>query len=148
VLAFEMMLLNASGASADGLKIALLMGSANPGQDALIAGFHATPAVPLAGPPVDVPAGEGGRIPGTLLLEAERIHVVKVGERPMFVPIVMIDLRWRGGLTLRRQAVDLMVGTTGQGGKLGPIWLDRGTQRQSNLAAARYFVRAVPEAAA
>jgi len=146
VLDFEMGLVNASGVTAEGLKIALMMASASPAQDEHIAGFHAAPAVPLAGPPVDISSGEGGRVPGKLLLEARHIHVVRIGDRPMFVPIVMIDLRWRGGLSLRHHAADFMVGTAGQGGKLGPIWLDRGAQRQSGLAANRYFIRAAPVA--
>jgi hypothetical protein len=151
VLEFELGLFNASGASADGLRVSLLLASANPDQDALIASFHASSALPAAGPPLDMPAGEGGRIPGKLAIEAERIHVVQVGGRPMFVPIVLIDLRWRGGLSIRRHGATFMVGTAGQsggqGGKLGPIWLDRGAQRQTGLAANRYLPQARPVAA-
>ncbi len=139
VLEFEMDLRNISGASADGLRISLLIASANPDQDMMIAGFHAASALPAAGQPVDLPAGEGGLVPGKLEIEADRIHVVEVGGRPMFVPIVLIDLRWRGGLSIRRHGADFMIGTAGQGGKLGPIWLDRGAQRVGGLAATRYL---------
>lgn len=147
ILEFEMGLRNASGVSADGLRVSLLLASANPEQDALIANFHAASGLPEAGPPVDLPAGEGGRIPGKLAIEAERIHVVQVGGRAMFVPIMLIDLRWRGGLSIRRHGADFMVGTAGQGGKLGPIWLDRGAQRIGGLAATRYLPQARPVAA-
>jgi hypothetical protein len=147
VLDFEIGLQNLSGGSADGLKIALLLASANPEQDMLIANYQASSTLPVAAPPVDVPAGEGGRIPGQLAIERERIHVVQVGGRPMFVPLFLIDLRWRGGLSLRRHGAAFMVGTAGQGGKLGPIWLDRGIQRVSGLAATRYQAQARPVAA-
>ncbi|MES2445406.1 MAG: hypothetical protein V4574_21475 [Pseudomonadota bacterium] len=152
VLDFEMGLLNLSGGAADGLRVSLLMASANPDQDAMIASFHAASTLPAAGPPVDLPAGEGGRIPGKLAIEADRIHIVPVGGRPMFVPLVLIDLRWRGGLSIRRHGAAFMVGTSGQGaggqaGKLGPIWLDRGAQRQAGLAASRYLPQARPVAA-
>lgn len=147
VLDFELGLQNLSGAQADGLKISLLLASANPEQDALIASFHASSGLPPAGPPVDLPTGEGGRIPGKLTIEADRIHVVHVGGRPMFVPILLVELRWRGGLSIRRQGAAFMLGTAGQGGKLGPIWLDRGAQRTSGLAASRYLPQARPVAA-
>lgn len=151
VLDFELGLQNLSGAQADGLKISLLLASANPDQDALIASFHASSGLPPAGPPVDLPAGEGGRIPGKLTIEADRIHVVHVGGRPMFVPILLVELRWRGGLSIRRHGADFMLGTAGQsggqGGKLGPIWLDRGAQRMMGLAATRYLPQARPVAA-
>lgn len=147
VLDFEIELRNLSGGQADGLKVSLLLASANPEQDALIASFQASSALPAAGPPVDLPAGEGGRVPGKLAIEAERIHVVHVGGRPMFVPLFLIDVRWRGGLSLRRHGAAFMVGTAGQGGKLGPIWLDRGAQRVGGLSATRYQAQARPVAA-
>lgn len=147
VLDFEIDLRNLTGAQADGLKVSLLLASANPEQDALIASFQGSSALPASGPPVDLPAGEGGRIPGKLAIEADRIHVVQVGGRPMFVPIFLIDLRWRGGLSLRHHGAAFMVGTAGQGGKLGPIWLDRGAQRVGGLSATRYQVQARPVAA-
>jgi hypothetical protein len=147
VLDFEIDLRNVSGAQADALKISLVLASANPDQDSLIASFQGSSGLPAAGPPVDLPAGEGGRIPGKLAIERDRIHVVQVGGRPMFVPLFLIDLRWRGGLSLRRHGAAFMIGTAGQGGKLGPIWLDRGAQRVLGLAATRYLPQARPVAA-
>ncbi len=146
LLEFEMVLLNASGALAEGMRVSMALISANPAQDAMIARFHDGPQAALAGPPVDVPPGAGGRIPGRLTLPRELFQVVTLGDRTMFMPMLLIDLRWRSGLSVRKQGSDFMVGTAGQGEKLGPIWLDRGHRRQPGLAATRYAPRTGPAA--
>jgi hypothetical protein len=93
-----------------------------------------------AGTPFDLAPGAGGRMPMRLALPRELIHVVEVAGRPMFVPLVMIELKWRAGISIRRFGADFMVGTAGQGGKVGLIWLDR-NQQARELAATRYLPR-------
>lgn len=147
VLEYELLIGNPSAASAEGVRVSLAMMSANPDQDLLVESFHTAPPVqPIASPFTLLPQA-GGRIAGKSLLTHERIHVVRVQGRPMFVPLVMVDVRWRGGLSIRQYGVDYMVGSAGQGGKLGPIWLDRGAQRTVGLAANRYFRKSAVQAA-
>lgn len=142
VLEFELLIGNVSGSAAENIRVTLAAMSAQPQQDAVITGFHAGPQGEPAGQPFDLLAGGGGRMPARLTLPREGIHVVQVGGRPMFVPMVLIDLRWRGGLSIRRFGADFMLGTAAQGGKLGPLWLDRPAPA-GPLAASRYFVREV-----
>ncbi|MEI9928529.1 MAG: hypothetical protein WDN44_13560 [Sphingomonas sp.] len=139
MLEFEMILANASGAMLEGLRVSLALASTSPAQDAMIAAFHGGPLGALAGPPVDLAPGQGGRIPARLALPRDQFHVVTVGDRPMFVPMVLVELRWRSALSVRRQGADFMVGTAAQSGKLGPIWLDRGPPRRAGLAARPLF---------
>ncbi|MDF7775954.1 hypothetical protein P1X14_11915 [Sphingomonas sp. AOB5] len=139
LLDFELVLTAAQ--PADGVRLIVAMMSASPDQDRQIAGFHAVPPVGMAQGPFDLPAGKGGRLSGKLSLPRDRFHVVDVGGRPMFVPVVLVDLRWNGGLSIRQQGADFMIGTEGQGGKLGPIWLDRGGQVSGPLAASRYLAK-------
>jgi hypothetical protein len=146
VLEIELLIGNRQAAAAEAIRPSLALISANPEQDRHIAGFHANPMVDPSGQPFDLAAGAGGRMPARLRVRREHIHVVQVGGRPMFVPIVMIDLRWRGGLSVRRFGLDFMIGTAGQGAKLGPIWLDR-AQLAAPLAATRYVPRPAPVAA-
>jgi len=80
-------------------------------------------------------------MPVRLAIPRSGVNVVQVSGRPMFVPIVLIDLRWRGGLSIRRFGADFMLGTAGQGDKLGPIWLDRPAPSGA-LAAHRYHAKA------
>ncbi|MCW3835778.1 hypothetical protein ACFQ1E_05390 [Sphingomonas canadensis] len=137
-LKLELVLGNPSDVPAEGIRLTLAMASARPDQDLMLSAFHARPPVPPVADPFDLPARSATRVPGTLSIAGDTLHVVNVGARPMFVPIVMLDIRWRGGLSIRHFSADFMVGTAGQGDKLGPIWLDRGNSRQTGLAMTRY----------
>lgn len=144
-LEFELLIGNGSGASAENIRIAFAAMSAHARQDEAIAGFHAGPPGEPGGPPFDLPAGGGGRMPARVAIAHTGMNVVQLGGRPMFVPMVLIDIRWRGGLSIRRFGADFILGTTGQGGKLGPIWLDRPAPK-GPLAANRYFAKQVAAA--
>jgi hypothetical protein len=140
VIEIELLISNATDAAADGVRLAVAPISASPRQDAEIAAFHAGSQLVPSTAPFDLPVAQGGRMPVRLSLPRDAVHVVDVGGRPMFVPIVAIDLRWRAGLSVRRFATSFMLGAAGQGGKLGPIWLDRG-QPRGPFAASRYAAR-------
>jgi hypothetical protein len=140
VLDFELLVGNLQPSAAENIRVMMAMMSANPDQDRNIAGYHANPIMDSAGTPFDLAAGAGGRMPVRLALPREMIHVVQIHGRPMFVPMVMVELKWRAGISIRRFGMDFMIGTPGQAGKLGPIWLDR-NQQASQLIATRYFPR-------
>ena len=140
MLECELLIGNTHGSAAENVRVTLAMMTASPDQDRNIAGFHANPMVDPAGTPFDLAAGAGGRMPVRLALPRELVHVVEVAGRPMFVPMVMIELKWRAGISIRRFGADFMVGTAGQGGKVGLIWLDR-NQQARELAATRYLPR-------
>lgn len=144
-LEFELLVGNLSGASAENIRIAFAAMSAHAQQDAVIAGFHGGPPGEPGGAPFDLAPGAGARMPVRLAIPHSGIQVVQVNGRPMFVPIVLVDVRWRGGLSLRRFGADFMLGTAGQGDKLGPFWLDRPAP-SGPLAANRYFARQVAAA--
>jgi len=146
VLDFELTVANATPAQIEGLRVAYGLMSASQIQDELIAAFHMTQLPPVADP-FNLAPRSGVRIPGQLGLAPDKINIVDVGGRPMFVPLLMIDLRWRSGLSLKHQSSDFMVGMGGPGEKLGPIWLDKGAQRHERLNATRYFPKPVPVAA-
>lgn len=145
LLEFELLIANASGEAAENVRVAYAAMSAHARQDEIIAGFHGGPPGEPGGPPFDVPPGGGGRMPVRLAIPRSSVNVVEIGGRPMFVPIVLIDLRWRGGLSIRRFGADFILGTAGQGDKLGPIWLDRPAP-SGQLAANRYFAKQVAAA--
>lgn len=146
LLEIELLIGNLQPGPAEAIRPSLALISANPDQDLHVAGFHANPVADPAGRAFDLAAGAGGRMPARLRVRREHLHVVQVGGRPMFVPLVMVDLRWRAGLSVRRFGADFMIGTAGQGPKLGPIWLDR-AQLPAPLAATRYFPKQAPVAA-
>lgn len=140
LLDFELLIGNLQASAAEHVRVTMAMMSANPDQDRHIAGYHANPMVDPAANAFDLAPGVGGRMPARLALPRELIHIVEVQRRPMFVPMVMIELKWRAGISIRRFGADFMVGSAGQGTKLGPIWLDR-NQQASQLGATRYLPR-------
>ncbi|WBY09366.1 hypothetical protein PIB19_08670 [Sphingomonas sp. 7/4-4] len=117
VLECELLIGNTQASAAENVRVNMAMMTASPDQDRNIAGFHANPMVDPAGTPFDLAPGAGGRMPMRLALPRELIHVVEVAGRPMFVPLVMIELKWRAGISIRRFGADFMVGTPGQGAR-------------------------------
>lgn len=146
ILDFELGIVNATNAPVDGIRLCYGMMSANEAQDPMIAGFHGS-QLPPAVEPFKLGPREGVRVPGRIGLEADRINVIDIGGRAMFVPLLMVDLRWSAGLSLKHRGTDFMVGMGRQGEKLGPIWLDRGAQRHERLNANRYVAKPVTVAA-
>jgi len=136
VFDLEIDVVNAASQAAEGLRPALALISASPDQDRWRAAFHAGPPLQNQGGPVDVAAGGRLRLPARLTLHREQLHVVTHGGRPLFVAMLLCDLRWRGGLSLRRFGTDFLLGAAGQGTRPGPIWLDR--PAPPALAAIRY----------
>jgi hypothetical protein len=125
VFDLEIDVVNAASQAAEGLRPALALISASPDQDRWRTAFHAGPPPQNQGGPVDVAAGGRLRLPARLTLHREQLHVVTHGGRPMFVAMLLCDLRWRSGLSLRRFGADFLLGAAGQGARPGPIWLDR-----------------------
>lgn len=140
LIELELLLGNRQREAAENVRVHLTMLSANPDQDRHAAAFHAATLLgDGAVPAFDLPSGAGGRIPVRLSLPSEALNIVQLAGRPMFVPMVLVDLRWRAGISIRRFGADFLVGTPGQGNKLGPIWMDRPVT--GALAAARYLPR-------
>lgn len=146
-LDFEAVVGNPTDIAMDGVRLAMAMVSASPQQDELSGAFHSAGGLEPLLPQFDLPAHEGRSFTARLMMARENVHVVTVGGKTMFVPFVLMDVRWRGGLSLKRHGADFMVGTAPQnGGKLGPIWFDR--WQHSGLAATRYFPRPLAQVAA
>jgi hypothetical protein len=145
LLELELLIGNRQAQPAEAVRLQVAPMSANPDQDRRIAGFHAASLIDNGVQPFDLAPGGGGRMPIRLVLPRDQLHLVQVGARTMFVPMVLVDLRWRSGISIRRFGADFMLGTAGQGDKLGPIWLDRPVT--GPLAATRYAPRASAAAA-
>lgn len=116
---------NAQPHPAEAIRPALALISAHPAQDQDIAAFHAGSVGMAQAQAFDMPSGGVVGLPVRLRLARERIHVVTLQGRPMFVALLMLDLRWRAGLSIRRSGADFLLGSAGPGDRPGPIWLDR-----------------------
>lgn len=132
----EIELTNLLPQAAEGLRPVLALISASPEQDQRSAAFHAGPPPQSMGGTIDLAPGARVSVPARLSLPREQLHVVALGGRPMFVAMLLCDLRWRSGLSVRRLGADFLLGAAGQGVRPGPIWLDRPAPR--TLAAIAY----------
>jgi hypothetical protein len=137
LVAFELLITNEGGSRAEDIRAVLGMITANAEQDRLISGFHSGARLAQALDPFSLAPGESRRLSGRLSLPSDSLNVVTVGDRPMFVPIVLANLRWRAGISIRSTGAAFMVGT-GQGERPGPFWLDRGGKLHDRLTARRY----------
>lgn len=125
----ELAITNTQTVVAEAVRPAVALISAHPGQDLDIAAFHGGPAGIAKAQAFDVPARGTVRLPVRLGLARERLHVVTVQGRPMMVALLMLDLRWRAGLSICRFGEDFLLGGAGSGARPGPIWLDRAPPR-------------------
>lgn len=137
IVELQLTLRNQGPETATAIRIRPALISASPEQEQVMQAFHA--AGTLGGSavqPFTLAPGEQQAVPLRLTMPADAIHVVTVSDRPMFVPVVMIDIAWRGGLSLKRLGADFMVGIQpAQGGRLGPIWLDREARMHEDVTA-------------
>lgn len=140
VIECAVLLGNLQPLAAEAVRLSIVPISASPEQDRQIAGFHAAAMLEPAVPAFDLAPGQSPRLPLRLRMPRAAVHVVDLGGRPIFVPLLLVDLRWRAGLSVRRFGADFVLGRPGQGDKLGPLRLDRPAPA-APLAATRYTPR-------
>lgn len=121
----ELEIANTRSERAEAIRPALALISAHPNQDVDIAAFHAATAAMAQAQAFDLAPGGALRLPVRMALPRSRLHLVSLGGRPMFVALLMLDLRWRAGLSIRRSGADFLIGSAGGTERPGPIWLDR-----------------------
>lgn len=139
LLRFELLLRNDGAVPLEGVRPVVVLGSAGPELANQIARFHAAAPTMSAAAQFDLPPGEARRLTGELILPGTAMHVTEVNDRAMIVPVVLVDLRWRGGLSIRADGVAFLIGTgSSETAKLGPIWVDRSGQRFTRLDARRF----------
>jgi hypothetical protein len=137
-LGFELIITNSGSQSADGLRAVVGLLTAGPDLDQLIGQFNVNAAIAAADDPVTLAPGQAHRVAGQIALAREQMHIASAAGRPMMVPVLVVNLRWRAGLSIRSGSEAFMIGTGDGTSKLGPIWLDRGRQRFTPLAVRRF----------
>ncbi len=139
VLEFAYLITNQGTTAADAVRPLLGMVTAGPDLDGQITQFHASAPISNNAEPFTLQPGETRRVTGQVALPRESMHVTTANNRPMIVPVVLANLRWRAGLTVRTFTDAFIVGTgLADVGKLGPFWLDRGARQHIQVAARRF----------
>ncbi|URW74549.1 hypothetical protein M9980_08145 [Sphingomonas donggukensis] len=142
VLAFELVVTNHGTASADAIRTTIALTSAGRDTAAEIAAFQAGADFAGGPEPFTLQPGESFVLGGEILLPGDAMRVNEVGDRAMIVPVAMVAMRWRGGLSVRTAGDAFVIGTGDAGAtRLGPIWVDRAGVRFAKLDARRFVAR-------
>lgn len=138
-LAFELLVTNAGAAPADAVRPVIVLASAGPDTAADIAAFQGSAPTLPGGDPFDLRAGETRSIAGELTLPGDAMYVTSAAERELIVPVALVSLGWRAGLSLARMSEAFVIGTGDAGTpRLGPIWVDRAGLVYAKLDARRF----------
>jgi len=135
LLDFDLGVGNGTDVAADEVRIATLLLTANAQQDEQIAAFlDREPGGGLE--PFELASGDQRMVEATMTLPRHMLNVVTARERPFFVPIMVIDARyrWADGRQSRTSAA-FMVGQGLPNGRLSPVFLDRGDRTVERLEA-------------
>lgn len=140
---FELFIQNRGSESADNVRAVLTLLGANAAQDEQIIGFHNAARMAAGSEPFSIAPGGVYMLGGQVSLPGEKVQVVTVQGKPMFVPIVPVALKWYAGLSIRTLRDCFMVGTVPAPGsdRLGPLWVERAGDGFGRLAAKRYAPR-------
>ena len=135
----EVVVRNTGDAPATQVRIHATLLSAHAGQDADLAATFAAPAGRSAAPPFALAPGEERRVRIVAALSREAVRSMDAAGRPMFVPLVAIDVRYVADETGTpgRTGQAFIVGVERvDSAKLAPFWLD-GPMRMHDQIAAR-----------
>jgi hypothetical protein len=133
----ELSVRNVGDADAEEIAVAVQLFGARTGQDEAIGARFAEPGVKPATPPFALPAGHERRLRVVTALPRAELEPLVAGGRPMFVPVVAADARYRwAGEGAGQAAASWIVGIARDGSdKLAPFWLDVPPRMHDGLAA-------------
>lgn len=137
---YDAIVRNAGSAPAANIRLDVRLLSAGAQQDALIAGLFGEPIERPITPPFDLLPGTEVRLGGMGLLPRERIVAMTVEGRPLFLPVITVNLvyDWAGGSgqTARSFVIGIERGT---GGKMGAFRLDE-VRMYGEVGALEYII--------
>lgn len=133
----EVALANTGEGAAAGVSVGLHLLGASAEQDRALGELFAAPPPRPAAPPFALAPGETRTIRATLALSRAAIVPLSAGDRPMFVPVVAVDVRYElpGGGQGQTAAAYLIGATRPDSDKLAPFWLDAPPRTLDEVAA-------------
>jgi hypothetical protein len=132
----EIVVRNDGTARADGVQVALRLLSARAGQDDELAAVFAAPAARPVAPAFALEPGEARTLRGLATVARDAVNVLTVADRPMFVPVAAVDVRYRSDGAEGQTAEAFAVGVARPGAaKLAPVWLDTPARMHDDVGA-------------
>ena len=134
----EVVVTNGGDAPAALIRVHATLLSAHAGQDADIAAvFAGSPGRPAAAPFALAP-GDERRVRIVAALPREAVRSMEAGGRPMFVPLMVVDIRYAAddAATPARAGQAFVIGVERvDSAKLAPFWLDGPSRMHDQIAA-------------
>ncbi|HEU4960835.1 MAG TPA: hypothetical protein VFT56_10540 [Sphingomonas sp.] len=122
---YELVVRNAGDAPAGDVRVRVELVTAGEQHDAALQALFADAAERPSAPPFGLAPGEERRLRALAMLPRDAISVVSVKGRPMFVPIVGVDTRYRWPDGEGQSAESFVVGIVPNAGeRMRPFWLD------------------------
>ena len=134
----EVVVTNTGDAHAAQVRVHATLLSAHAAQDADIAAVFAGPAGRPAAAPFALAPGDERRVRIVAALPREAVRSMEAGGRPMFVPLMVIDIRYAAdeAATPARAGQAFVIGIERvDSAKLAPFWLDGPSRMHGQIAA-------------
>ncbi len=132
----ELVVTNVGAGIAEAIRIQAVLLSAHAGQDADLTAVNAGQVPRPATAPFTLAPGESRTIRTVSAMSREAIHSMTAADRPMFVPIVAVNIRYASGAIAGQTARAWAIGVERvDSAKLAPFWLDIPARMYDGIAA-------------
>lgn len=132
----EVVVTNTGSAPVEGIRAAVVLAGANGDQDAALQHIGRQPLTRPVVPAFTLPPGAERRFRAVAALPHERIEPLTAGNRPMFVPMLAVTLRYPEAGGERTFTAAWAVGIErADSDKLAPLWLDVPPRSYNNVGA-------------
>ncbi len=137
----QIVVTNTGTEPASGIRIHASLLTAHAGQDADLAAINAAPVTRPATAPFALAAGESRVVRTVSAIPRDAIHGMTAANRPMFVPIVAVNILYDSGDGPAQTARAWAIGVERvDSAKLAPFWLDAPARMYDNIAARPHAV--------
>jgi hypothetical protein len=137
----QIVVANTGTEPASGIRIHASLLTAHAGQDADLAAINAAPVTRPATAPFALAAGESRVVRTVSAIPRDAIHGMTAANRPMFVPIVAVNILYDSGDGPAQTARAWAIGVERvDSAKLAPFWLDAPARMYDNIAARPHAV--------
>ncbi|MBP2514872.1 hypothetical protein [Sphingomonas sp. PvP018] len=132
----ELVVTNVGAGVAEAIRVQAVLLSAHAGQDADLTAVNAGQVPRPATAPFTLAPGESRTIRTVSAMSREAIHSMTAADRPMFVPIVAVNIRYASGAIAGQTARAWAIGVERvDSAKLAPFWLDIPARMYDGIAA-------------
>lgn len=128
----ELVVTNTGDVPAEGIRLQVTLLTAHAGLDADLAALTAAPIGRPTTPPFTLAPGESRTVKAIAATPRDAIRTMTAANRPMFVPIVSVNLLYPDGQTTRAWAIGV---ERVDSAKLAPFWLDAAPKMYADIGA-------------